>query len=408
MVTPYLCITFWLSYLSQRLPSLPCFYHNRPSAASQQLSLTTAQAPFSTYWLCARYLLLGGDPFDPTEIKTFATSLGCQLTGPSYISPWFLVLLFPLASLPLNIAAPLWFLLNLAMIVDITTWTLKGRVHTRSLRPTIVLALATSPGVLACLLFGQFGIVCLWGMSRVARSYERGTRFLSLFLIIGSLKPHIGWLYWLVVGKLLVQGRRFRVLAYTLSLALVSVLFVTLWAPGSYESWRKVYGSALMWMGASVATPVRILVARASDPAPVWPVIVIMTLAFIFTAYRLSKRSNKLDLATELPWLTALSICSTPYVWSLDFCVLVPAEVIVLSTLLAADDRRGFRRLLSPTLIILARLGLLAQLMAHIGDWHTWWYPPIVTLALFHHLPLAKSAAQRSHAVASQDTTLHR
>lgn len=356
------------------------------------------KADFSTYWLCARYLLLGGDPFDPNQIKTFAASLGCELTGPSYISPWFLVLLFPLASLPMTIAAALWFLLNLAMIVDITTWTLKSHVRARSLRPTIVVALASSPGVLSCLLYGQFGIVCLWGMSVVARSFERGTRLLPLALILGSLKPHIGWLYWLVVGKLLVQGRRFRVLAYTATLALLSVLFVTLWVPGSYESWRKVYGSALMWMGASVATPIRILVASASDPAPLWPIILIMTLAFIFTTHRLNKRTHKLDLAEELPWLIALSICSTPYVWSFDFCILLPAEVIVLSALLAADKQRDFQRLLSPALIILARLGLLAQLMAQIGDWRTWWYPPIVALALFYHLWRARSAVQRTHA----------
>jgi len=153
-----------------------------------------------------------------------------------------------------------------------------------------------------------------------------------------------------------------------------------------------------MWMGASVATPTRILVASASDPAPLWPIILIMMLAFIFTTHRLNKRTHKLDLAEELPWLIALSICSTPYVWSFDFCVLLPAEVIVLSTLLAADNQRDVQRLLSPALIILARLGLLAQLMAQIGDWRTWWYPPIVALALFHHLWRARSAVQRTHA----------
>lgn len=357
------------------------------------------KADFSTYWLCARYLSQGGNPFDPTQIKIFATSLGCELTGPSYISPWFLVLLFPLATLPLNIAAALWFLLNLIMIVDITTWALKSRARALSLRPTTVLALTASPGVLACLLYGQFGIVCLWGMSMVARLYERDARFLSLALIVGSLKPHIGWLYWLVVGKLLVRDRRFRVLAYTLSLALMSVLFMTVWAPGSYESWRQVYGNALLWMGASVTTPIRILVASASDAAPVWPVVVIMTLAFIFAAHRLGKQTHKMDLAQELPWLTALSICSTPYVWSLDFCVLLPAEVSVLSSLLTANDQRGFRRLLPPAIIILARIGLLVQLMAQIGDWRTWWYPPIVTLALFHHLRQANSSAQGARAV---------
>jgi hypothetical protein len=364
------------------------------------------KADFSTYWLCARYLLLGGNPFDPTEIKTFATSLGCELTGPSYISPWFLVLLFPLASLPLNIAATIWFVLNLVMIFDITAWTLKSLARARPPRPTLVLALAASPGAFVCLLYGQFGIACLWGMSMVARSYERGSRFVSLALIIGSLKPHIGWLYWLAAGKLLAQGRRFRVLAYTLSLVLLSVLFITFWAPGSYESWRQVYGSALLWMGASVTTAVRILVASAGDPAPVWPVIVIMTFAMIFTARRLSKR--KLDLAEELPWLTAISICTTPYVWSFDFCVLLPAEVLALSSLLAAEDQRGFRRLLSPALIMLARLGLLVQLMAQIGDWRTWWYPPIVTLALFHHLSRARSTAQRTHTESRLDATHHR
>jgi hypothetical protein len=236
-------------------------------------------------------------------------------------------------------------------------------------------------------------------MSMVARSYERGARFLSLALIIGSLKPHIGWLYWLVVGKLLVRDRKFRVLAYTLSLALMSVLFMTLWAPGSYESWRQVYGNALLWMGASVTTPIRILVASASDAAPVWPVIVIMTLAFIFAAHRLGKQTHKMDLAQELPWLTALSICSTPYVWSLDFCVLLPAEVIVLSSLLTANELRGYRRLIPPAIIILARIGLLVQLIAQIGDWRTWWYPPTVTLALFHHLRQANSCAQGARAV---------
>jgi hypothetical protein len=356
------------------------------------------KADFSTYWLCARYLLGGGDPFDPSQIKNFATSLGCQVTGPSYISPWFLILLFPFASLPLDVAATLWLVLNMGMIAHIVTWTFRSHLAQRLPRPTITLALIASPGIVACLIFGQFGIACLWGMLMAAELYQRSGRLMPLALIIGSLKPHIAWLYWIAVGKLLIQERKFRVISETAILAILSCIFVFLWAPGSYESWRRVYGSALSWMGASVATPIRILFSTSGDPAPLWPVVLIMSLAIIFTTYRLRKPASQIDPRVELPWLVALSICATPYVWSFDFCVLLPAEIIALSGLLTRDSKGDTRRLISPILIIFARLGLLIQMTILGGDWRTWWYSAVVTVALFHHLWRSKVRAKSYNA----------
>lgn len=339
---------------------------------------------FSTYWLCARQLLLGGDPYDPHQMQVLASSFGCEVTGPSYISPWFLVLLLPLAALPLKVAALVWSLLNLTMIAHITTWTLRTHTSNRFPRPSILLTLAASPGVLMCLLFGQFGIVCLWGMVMVARLYERQGLALSIALVIGSLKPHIGWAYWLFTGSLLVMQRRFRVLAISGALALLSVVFVSFWAPGSFESWQRVYGSALSWMGASVITPLRLLTARPGADAPAWPALIVMLLGVLLVGSRLHKGRESINLPRELPWLTTLAICTTPYVWSLDFCVLLPAELVVLSDITARQIRRSpLQTLLAPILIIVGRIALFSQLIFVGGDWRTWWYPPLVALALF-------------------------
>ncbi len=352
------------------------------------------KADFSTYWIASRWLLYGGDPFDPTEIKKYADSLGCTLTGPSYILPWLLIALFPLASLPLDIASVLWFLLNAWMVARVAIWSIRSYSSIELSRPVIALALVASPGVLLCLTFGQFGIACLWGMVLAAEFYRRGSRLLPLALIVGSLKPHIGWLYWILVARLLIQHRKFGVIIQTALIAATSATFVFLWVPGSYDSWTRVYGSGLSWMGASVATPIRVFASNAGDSAPIWPVVVIMFLAVTFSTYRLWRPASRIDLRAELPWLLALSICTSPYVWSLDFCVLLPAEIVALSSIRPTSEVHHATRLIAPLLVIIARIGLVVQILVQGGGWRTWWYPPIVLLAFFHHLWCEKSTTK--------------
>lgn len=337
---------------------------------------------FSAYWLWVNYWTRGENPYDTEQLRAYARSLTCALTGSHYVPPFIVPLLVPVMMWPLNVAAVLWAILNVLMVAHIARVMLRDGCPTgRNRGPLAVALLLFSPATAACVAYGQFGILCAWAMVVASQSTLRAVSFLPVVLALAAIKPHLGYIYWLSFVGDAVRARKIGVCVSTVFIALVSTVLVEAFTPGAVASWLQGAGGALTWMGASPITYLRLLAQTPEQPASLWPVLVGPLLAIGYAAWHLKSAGRQFDRQLDLPLFAALSLCTTPYLWSLDFPVLLIAELAVLA-------RFGFsslsdRRLrIAAGIVMIARVVLAAQMVVGVSDYRTGWYPAAILLGL--------------------------
>ena len=255
-------------------------------------------------------------------------------------------------------------------------WRPTGRMR----GPLGIALLFFSPATAACIAYGQFGILCAWAMVIASRSAMRSVSFLPRVLVLAAIKPHLGYIYWLGFLGQALRTRKFGICGSTGAIGVLSTVLVEALSPGAIASSWHGAGGALMWVGASPVAYLRVLVRTSEDPAPLWPVVVGAILALVYAVWYLKREGRSFDRQVDLPLFTTLSLCSTPYLWVLDFPVLLIAELAVLvrfSSSPSSDRRLGS----AAGLVMLARLGLSLQMILGVSDHQTWWYPGPILLA---------------------------
>lgn len=123
--------------------------------------------------------------------------------------PWYALSTFYLGMLPANVAATLWFELNLAMLF-LSVWLLTDGWPGRLRLIAFPLALFFLP-VLGALSVGQYDFPVLLGISLLIYSLRKeNVALTTLGIVLLTFKPHVGALMLLsVLGWLLVRGREF-------------------------------------------------------------------------------------------------------------------------------------------------------------------------------------------------------
>ncbi len=337
---------------------------------------------FSTYWLWVNYWTQGHNPYDTDQLRVYAHSLNCTVTGSHYVPPFIVPLLTPLMVWPLNVSAMLWAVLNCAMLVHIARVMLRDwHPHGRLGGPLGTALILFSPAAAACVAYGQFGILCAWGMVMASRSVQRAASVLPIVLVLAALKPHLGYLYWLgFVGNAL-RTRKVGMCVATVVIALLSTVVVESLTPGAVTAWVQRSGGALTWMGASPITYLRLAFQMPDAPPPLWPVLVGPLVALGYAVWHLKREGRSFDRERDLPLFSALSLCSTPYLWCLDFPVLLIAELSVLSRCSSfVSSQRSV--VIAAGVVVVARIVLTAQMLVGVSDYRTGWYPVAILMSL--------------------------
>ena len=357
---------------------------------------------FSTYWLWVTYWMSGHNPYDTDQLRNYAQSFHCTLTGSHYVPPFIVPLLAPIMVWPLSVAAVLWAVLNVVMVAHIARVLLGEWRPVGRMRGPLGIALALfSPSTASCIAYGQFGILCAWAMVVASRSAMRATSFLPGVLTLAAIKPHLGYLYWLGFIVDVLRTRKIGVCSSAVGLAALLTALVEWRSPGALASWIQGAGGALTWVGASPVAFLRVLFHTSSNPAPFWPIVAGPMIAFTYSFWCVRRERRVFDRQRDLPLFAALSVCSTPYLWSLDFPVLLVAELAVLAHL-GSSDISTRRHGIAAAIVMGARVVLAIQIILGASDYRTAWYPAAILLAVL----LAQSSHEAEGAsLKVEDTT---
>jgi hypothetical protein len=194
------------------------------------------------FWLGARILAQGGDPYDVatwdaavrSSFAGFAAALRPPWPGSFPYPLWTAVAFLPLAALPLRAAAAVWQFLLIAGTVTGAALALRSTgAPSRALPLFLTLVLASQPFVLA-LIVAQFGGVLLFAIAAYAVAASSARQVASgLLLAVLALKPHVtAVLVPLAIGDMIAR-RRWR----ALGAAAGAVGLLVAWSLAARPSW---------------------------------------------------------------------------------------------------------------------------------------------------------------------------
>jgi hypothetical protein len=174
------------------------------------------------FWLGARILSQGGDPYDTATwdaaVRASFAQFGAALPPPwpaEFRYPlWTAIAVLPLAALSLQAATAVWQVLLISGTVAGAALALRASgAPTRTLPLFLTLVLASQP-FLFTVIVGQFGGLLLFAIGAYAYAAGSGRQVASgLALAVLSLKPHVtAVLVPLAVADIVVQ-RQWRALA---------------------------------------------------------------------------------------------------------------------------------------------------------------------------------------------------
>lgn len=310
----------------------------------------------SRIWAGPRALLTGSDPYHPATWYATAVALGTQApdTAVYIYPPWVVLLLVPLAALPLASAAAVWLALSLGasllMLRRALRALLPGRVVEHALAP---LVLILSWSAIVNLVIGQWGhflVAALFAVVLALRARRPVPAGLAAAATV--IKPQ---LFLLAAPALALhalwpdEGRRPRapgVIFVLTAIAVTALAIAVAWVllPQWWPSWLEgVAGRQIQATRNTVSGLLGTFFGPAGSAAAP---LVLLALAAI--ALRFHPRSP-----AWLPVWMSLTLVAVPYASSYDHVVLVVPIVLASAALLPASPAASRSVLIACAVVML-------------------------------------------------------
>jgi hypothetical protein len=320
---------------------------------------------FVHLWASARIARLGGNPYDPQQIAPLMAQAGWppeeSISG--FMHPfWSLALMTPFSLLPFSIAAILWELAIIVLVVA-SLLLLRNEAVRRVCGqlpsgPNILLVTALFPPLLSTLAFGQSSAVLLLGCAGWLSFFCRGRFFTAgVLLSLTTLKPQlfVPLYVWVFLSQL--RGHEWRtVTGFGVGL-FTQISMSLLIAPESANQWFIAMRS-IPEITSNLPTPAlgRIIASLLGVPQTVSIVMLIAGAGAAACALGFQGRVAERAVLFFIP----LGLLTTAYVWSHSFLVLLLPWIFHVARL----ERIGDRPVLALSLV-LATWGILEICYVH-------------------------------------------
>jgi hypothetical protein len=331
---------------------------------------------FQVYWAGARVLVEGGNPYDRTALISayFNGQPAAWNFDPAWNPPWLLLMLAPLAMLPLETAGRVWLLVNLALLAaaPFAVWRLMEAPQKRRAPPWLILVGLAFGNSLTVLAMGQVTTWVLVGLLLAAVGLKRHhDGWAGAALLLTLSKPQLVYLAVPLILLWAAWQRRWRVWAGLMAALALTTACVTILTPDWLNGYWNLT-SGYDFFRHSAATVGGFVQAYSGSTVLRFPGI--LTLLLIPWLALLIERRG---LLTGLSVALLISVPLAPYGWSFDQVVLLPAVVQIVFWLVHATDRRRWwygAGLLAIYVI------LLVMKVQGVGDFLYVWVPLAIGL----------------------------
>ena len=310
------------------------------------------------FWLGARILGQGGDPYDAVTwnaaVHASFAEFGAALPPPwpaSFRYPlWTAVAVLPLAGLPLRAATAVWQLLLISGTVAGATLALRAAGAPKRTLPVFLTVVLASQPFIFTVIVGQFGGVLLFAIAAYAVAAGSTRQIASgLALALLALKPHVTvFLIPLALADMVVR-RRWR----ALGAAAGAVALLVAASLALRPSWPFEWIAELTQAGAAQPNGANLTgLLTTFGIARVWSLAAFaLVIAAAVAVLAVSPRAP-IDIVAVG---ACASLLITPYSGSHDHMLLVPAWARTLAV--------GLRSPPGPAAVLLGGLVLAASLL---------------------------------------------
>jgi hypothetical protein len=291
---------------------------------------------FAGFWVGSRMLLDGVDPYDFEPFLAMHRAIGSQglainPPGTAYGYPLTAALVFsPFALLPVEIAAPLWFVTQVAL-ASVALVLLGRQLYPATLRRDTVALLGIGAASQPAWLLAAGGNLggYLLAITAASSAFLLARRPFVAGAIAGLLivKPHPLLAALLVVALALPRRDALRAAAGALAVAGPILLITLALRPG----W---IGEFLLPFTRIAGAPVPRSTLFGLVPPDLRAAAIVIAIAIVATA-AVWARLRRPDLAVVIAAAVPVSLFVIPYGWSYDHLVMLVSAAVILA--LAAD-----------------------------------------------------------------------
>ena len=341
---------------------------------------------FIAYWAAARLLLNNGNAYSPVELFEFQRAVDSSMAVPMlmYNPPWTLPLVLPFGRLDHDAAQLCWFLLHTVIIFLGSHFLWQHYAGNSTLSRAGWLALLAFAPIYFVLLIGQIGPVVLAGVIGFLLAVHRQAWFWAgACLALASIKPHLLYLLWIAVLLWLWRDRKWQV-ATGFAVAFAVLAAVPLFLDGQiYSRYLNLMSDRAVilpmdWLNPTIGMAVNELFGSNTMWLRWGPSVC----GTIWLAYYWQKNAIHWDWSKELPLILLVSIVTTPYSWTFDYVVLLPAliqGVVWLSGLKICPPTLWVSAIYLTSCAIL----LFGKIFVRNDFWYFWLAPTLLVLYLW-------------------------
>ena len=343
---------------------------------------------FVEYWAASRLLLTGKNPYGPQELFELQRSVGWSDSIPLLMwnPPWTLSFTLPFGLASFDVAQLLWLLFNTFIVVFCAKqlWLIYGGPPT-AYRKAWLVVLTFAPAYLV-LLLGQIGPLILLGLVGFLHcARNKFWIWAGAFTILVFIKPHLLYLFWLALILWTIVKRQWSLMIGIIVSGFIAATIPLLFRPSVYTDYMQLntiknLPTPYDWQTPTIGGAARLLFGGEK----IWLQFVPCFIGIVWLLFHWHKSKNQWEWTEQLPGLIVASLATSPFAWSFDYIVLLPAIIQVASWL----SRQGVLWRESPVVMLYGVIMTLYLLLFFVSPndfWRFWLGPAfVVAYVMFH------------------------
>jgi len=332
---------------------------------------------FLEYWSAGQLLRQGKNPYDFDALLDIERSVGWPEEAPLIMwnPPWTLPLVLPLAFLPFNMAALLWFCINLAIlfVCSAAAWRLfapEGFANRIGL--AWMAAFVFMPAIFT-LRMGQISSLILLGVVGFIFYTAKGRDILAgASLALAMVKPHVVYLLLVTLCWWTATRRRWGALLGLAAALAVLMAVVLCFSPRCVEHYLQAMREPpLYWRTPTLGGVLRVLVGWEHR----WLQFLPSAVLSLVTLFCLTQRAAKFEWRRAIGPILLISVPTAAYGWSFDQIVLLIPYIQAIAWVVQHGRERRASSALVLTALLLTNGLMCWQNRRGLDDLYQFWAP---------------------------------
>ncbi len=335
---------------------------------------------FMRFWASGNLNVHRENPYDPARIEQLQIEEGSLPTlSTSSIMlnpPWVISILMPFGILDYPISRLVWLMLSILLVILSSLLLWRIYLGSPKLHWLVFLIVFTFAPTISMLEKGQIGGVLLLGIVGFLyfTGVDRNDWMAGISLAVISFKPQLILLFWLALLLWLIKDRRWKIILSTLitilSLTLVAIL-VNPQIIHQYLGMLQTYQIS-DWANPTIGSYIRYFWVGTAN---YWIQFAPSIAGGVWMIYYWYKQHKTWNWIHELPMVILVSLLTSPYFWTYDLVVLIPA-ILIAVVWITTDWKRWMTLFLAIILISINILDLTLHMKLD-EFWFIWMVPAL-------------------------------